>query len=136
MALVATIELLSITCEQSSHDMGNRNHASSKKKMGVISYQRPCKTGSASVYKNLAQPVNKVPIVDLVFKYGLALNPPDNDVVQCSGRIYSGFSRHGGGLTVPDPFVNFSPAYPYPVIELSSGHYREQLNHVTLPNRI
>ena len=48
------IELLSITCEQSSHDGGNRNHASSKKKMGVISYQRPCKTGSASVYKNLA----------------------------------------------------------------------------------
>jgi hypothetical protein len=38
--------------------------------------QRPCKTGSASVYKNLAQPVNKVPIVDLVLKYGLALNPP------------------------------------------------------------
>jgi len=47
------IELLSITCEQSSHDKGNRNHSSSKKKMGVISYQRPCKTGSASVYKNL-----------------------------------------------------------------------------------
>ncbi len=101
LALVATIELLSITCEQSSHDGGNRNHASSKKKMGVISYQRPCKTGSASFYKNLAQPVNKVPIVDLVFKYGLAVNPPDNDVVQCSGRIYSGFSRHGGRLTVP-----------------------------------
>ncbi len=37
MALVATIELLSITCEQSSHDSGNRNHVSSKKKMGVIS---------------------------------------------------------------------------------------------------
>ncbi len=34
---------------------------------------------------------------------------PDNDVVQCSGHIYSGFSRHGGGLTVPDPFFNFSP---------------------------
>jgi len=29
------------------------------KKMGVISYQRPCKTGSDSVYKNPAQPVNK-----------------------------------------------------------------------------
>jgi len=41
----------------------------------MISYQRPCKTGSASLYKNLAQPVNKVRIVDLVFKYGLALNP-------------------------------------------------------------
>ena len=62
------------------------------KKMGAISYQHPCKTGSASFYKNLAQPVNKAPIVDLVFKYGLALNPPDNDVVQCSWRIYSGFS--------------------------------------------
>ena len=74
--------------------------------------QRPCKTGSASVYKNLAQPVNKVRIVDLVFKYGLALNPPDNDVVQCSGRIYSGFSRHGNTLTFPDPFINFSPASP------------------------
>jgi hypothetical protein len=48
----------------------------------MISYQRPYKTGSASVYKNLAQPVNKVPIVHLVFKYGLALNPSDNDVVQ------------------------------------------------------
>ena len=41
----------------------------------MISYQRPCKTGSASFYKNLAQPVNKVRIVDLVFKYGFALNP-------------------------------------------------------------
>jgi hypothetical protein len=109
MALVATIELLSITCEQSSHDSGNRNHASSKK-MGVISYQCPYKTGSARVYKNLAQPVNKVRIVDLVFKYGLALNPPDNDVVQCSGRSYSGFLRHGGRPTYPDPFINFSPA--------------------------
>ena len=76
----------------------------------MISYQRPCKTGSASVYKNLAQPVNKVPLVDLIFKYGLALNPPDNDVVQFSRRIYSGFSRHGGRLTFPDPFANFSPA--------------------------
>jgi hypothetical protein len=37
MALVTTIELLSTTCEQSSHDGGNRNHTSSKKKMGVIS---------------------------------------------------------------------------------------------------
>ena len=62
----------------------------------MISYQRPCKTVSASFYKNLAQPVNKVRIVDLVFKYGLTLNPPDNDVVQCSGPIYSGFSKHGG----------------------------------------
>ncbi len=43
--------------------------------MGVISYKRPCKTGSASFYKNLAQPVNIVPVVDLVFKYGLELNP-------------------------------------------------------------
>ena len=74
--------------------------------------QRPCKTGSASDYKNLAPPGNKVPIVDLVFKYGLALNPPYNDVVQCSWRIYPGFSRHGGGLTSLDPFVNFSPASP------------------------
>ncbi len=48
MVLVATNEVLSITCEQSSHDSGNRNHASSKKKMGVLCYQRPCKTGSAS----------------------------------------------------------------------------------------
>lgn len=48
--------------------------------MGVISYQRPCKTVSSSFYKNLAQPVNKVRVVDLVFKYALALNPPDNDV--------------------------------------------------------
>ena len=80
------------------------------KKMGVISYQRPCKTGSVNFYKNLAQPVNKVPIVDLVFKYGLALNPPDNDVVQCSGRIYSAFRE--GRLTFPDPFVNFSQASP------------------------
>jgi hypothetical protein len=110
MALVATIELLGITCEQSSHDSGNGNHTSSKKKMGVISYQRPCKTGSASFYNNLAQPVNKVPIVDLIFKYGLSLNSPDNDVVQCSGLIYSGFSRHRGRLTFLDSFVNFSPA--------------------------
>jgi hypothetical protein len=29
MVLVATNEVLSITCEQSSHDSGNRNHASS-----------------------------------------------------------------------------------------------------------
>ncbi len=36
--------------------------------MGAICYQRPCKTGSVSVYKNPAQPVNKVSIVDLVFK--------------------------------------------------------------------
>jgi hypothetical protein len=78
--------------------------------MGVISYRRPFKTVSASFYKNLAQPINKVRIVDLVFKYGLALNPPDKHVVQCSGRIYSDFSRHGGRLTFPDPFVNFSPA--------------------------
>ena len=69
--------------------------------------QRPCKTGSASVYKNLAQPVNKVPIVDLVLKYGLRSIPQDNDAVQCSGRIYSGFSRHGGRLTFPDPFFSF-----------------------------
>ena len=59
--------------------------------------QRSCKTGSTSVYKNLAQPVNKVPIVQLVCKYGLALNPPDNDVVHCSGRIYSGLSKHKAG---------------------------------------
>ena len=57
----------------------------------MIGQQCPCITGSASDYKNLAPPGNKVPIVDLVFKYGLVLNPPDNDVVQCSERICSGF---------------------------------------------
>ena len=48
----------------------------------MIIYQRPSKTGSASVYKNLSQPVDKASIVYLVYKYGLALNPSDNDVVQ------------------------------------------------------
>jgi len=82
------------------------------KKMGVISYQRPCKTGSASVYKNFAQTVNKVRIVDLVFKYGLALNPPDNDVLQCAERIYSAFRE--GKLTFLESFINFSQAPPKP----------------------
>ena len=51
-------------------------------------------------------------MVDLVFKYGIALNLPDNDMVQCAGRIYSVFS--GRRLTSLDPFVNFSQASPNP----------------------
>jgi len=54
-------------------------------KNGRVSYQRPCKPGSASVYKDLAQPVNKVPIVDLVFKYGLHSIP----------RIMMGYNAPG-----------------------------------------
>jgi hypothetical protein len=52
--------------------------------------------GSVSFYKNLAQPVNKVPIVDLVFKYGLALNPPDNDG-NASGVSTLAFRGMGAG---------------------------------------
>jgi hypothetical protein len=101
--------------------------------MEMICYQYPCKTGSAGVYKNLAQPVNKVLIVDLVFKYGLELYPPDNDVVQCSGRIYSGFSRHEGRLTFVDPFVNFSPASPsVPYSLTEDGEFKLQVQHLML----
>ena len=89
----------------------------------MISYQRPCKTGSASVYKNLAQPINKVPIVDLVFKYGLALNPPDNDVVQCSGRINSVFSRHVGRLTVPWSICQLFTSVPLISLPVLTGAF-------------
>jgi hypothetical protein len=48
---------------------------------------------------------------NIVVEIGRGLEKMNNDVVQCSERIYSGFSKHGGRLAFPDPVVNFSPAF-------------------------
>jgi hypothetical protein len=60
----------------------------------VIPHKHPSITTGLSFGNNLTTPLKKIFPVRGVFKDRFALDSPDDDVMQGTGGIYAGFTRH------------------------------------------
>jgi hypothetical protein len=64
----------------------------------MIGNQSPSETLGIRIGDNPGKPIKKVVPVVVIEKDLPALDSPQNDVVQRTGGIYSGFSRHSSRL--------------------------------------
>jgi hypothetical protein len=60
----------------------------------MIGHQRPSVTGRLGFGNDGAQPSYKIVAIRIVAKYIFSLDSPNNNMLHCTGSIYSGFSRH------------------------------------------
>jgi hypothetical protein len=60
----------------------------------MICHKRPCKTGSLAVGSDIAKSIQKSITVGIIEKDLSSINSPNNDMVQRSNSVYTGFSRH------------------------------------------
>ena len=80
--------------------------------MGVIGHQGPRKAWRRGFFQYLAKPIKEVSIVLVVCKNSLALNTPNNNVMNSSRGIYARLSRHGFHIAKSRKLVNISRASP------------------------
>jgi len=74
--------------------------------MNVVWYQGPGVAWCLCIRKVICQSLEKLIAVVVVAKDLTLLDTPDDDVVQCTGRIYSCFTKHKSSLTIPKALVN------------------------------
>jgi hypothetical protein len=74
--------------------------------MKVICYKCPRKTGSFTVDQDIAESIQKIITVGIIEKDLSSINPPDNDMVQRSWGVYTGFSRHVNHVSNKSKYVN------------------------------
>jgi hypothetical protein len=62
--------------------------------MGMVRQKRPSIAGRRCFLQYLAEATQKILVVFGIPKDRLALDSPDNDVMERTGRIYAGFAGH------------------------------------------
>ena len=53
-----------------------------------------CKTRSFTFRQHETQPIQKISPIEIIEKNLSSIDPPHDDMVQRSGCVYAGFSRH------------------------------------------
>jgi hypothetical protein len=96
---VPPIEAAGISAQNPPHKLGDGGVSGSKQKMKMIGQQRPCKTGCLGIQQGLRNSLKKIIPVGVRPKYLPLFDPPANDMVQSTRRIYACFSRHERRLT-------------------------------------
>ena len=89
VTLVAPVESYRIPGQQSSHNRGNGHGSGSEKEMDMIGDQRPGKAGSLGFPHLYIQSIQEVFPILVILEDLPAIDSPENDMVHCSGRVYS-----------------------------------------------
>ena len=89
--------------------------------MDVVGDQRPGKTAGFSVLQNLAEPLNKVDPICIVFEYLTPLDSPYYHMVKGTGCVYAGLSGHAPLIAYTFYYVNLL-SYGYPLFSQQSGY--------------
>ena len=87
VAFVSSIEADYIACQQSAHQGGQGNVTGPEKKMGVIGHKGPGVAGDSGFGQKKRKSFDQVITIIIGLKYVATFNPPDDHVVQNSGRI-------------------------------------------------
>ncbi len=83
-----------IAGQQTPHDSGNGGFAGSQQKMRMIGNQRLARTKGFGVGDNVIDSVNEVFPVGIIIENFPALDSPNDDMLQGTGGIDSGFAWH------------------------------------------
>ena len=94
-AFVAAVIILGIPGKEFSHDAGDALFAALKEDMNVVAHKRPCVNRALPFRYRVAQTLYEQGPILIVVKYIGFVDAPHHDVVQRSGDVESGLSRHG-----------------------------------------
>ncbi len=96
---MAAIEAYGITGEQPLHCRGDGCPAGTQQKVDMLCEQCPRIASRLRVLEQIIKPIDEILPVGIVFENRLPFNPTDDNMLQCTRCIYSGFSWHDGGLS-------------------------------------
>ena len=94
MTAVSSIKADGITCQQTPHDRGNWSEACFEKQVAMIGKQRSGTTTCVAFIYDRAQSFQEVVAIVVVPKGFAFFDSSGNDMVQSTGGINAGFSRH------------------------------------------
>lgn len=94
-ASVAAVKAESVSRKEPSHDGGKGKGSCSKEEMGMIVDEHPCVAGGFTLRQEFGEALQEILPVPVVDEYPSALDTSDHDVVQDTGRVQEGLSRHG-----------------------------------------
>ena len=92
------VEVLCVPGELFAHDRRYAVFAAFEEQMDMVGHKDPCMDRTLSPDSIFSEPFEEAGLVPVVFEDRGFVYPPDNDVMQCSGCIEAGFSRHVGIL--------------------------------------
>ena len=78
---VTTVKIDSMASQQPSHNGGNRGEAGFQKQMEMIGKKRPGITGSLAFAKNIAQTLNKILTIGIIFEYIALFDTANNNMM-------------------------------------------------------
>ena len=91
---MAAIEVYGITGEQPTHYSGNGCRSGPQQEVDVIFHNSPCIASRFRLFEQISKPIDEVVSVGVSLENRPPLDSTDDDVLQCSGGIYSGLARH------------------------------------------
>nr|WP_244086122.1 hypothetical protein [Desulforhabdus sp. TSK] len=94
-AVMPTVEVDRIPCQQAPHDPRNRHGSCSNKQMEVVGNECPGKTACGGFRQNCSKPFDKMIPVGIIKEDLPPLDPTAYDVLQCSRYINASLSCHG-----------------------------------------
>jgi hypothetical protein len=91
---MAPVKILSVPSEKLSHDGGDPPLAAFEKEMDVIVHNRPGVNSTFPLDHMLAKPFNEQGFILVILEDSGFINPPNHNVMQSSGDIQAGLTRH------------------------------------------
>lgn len=93
-APMTAVEVLSVPREELPHNAGNAKLAALEEKVYMIVHQYPCVDRALSINDVLSKPFKKTRLVLIVFEYIGFIVPTHHNVVQGTGNVEAGLTRH------------------------------------------
>ena len=97
---VSSIEIYRMAGRQLTHLGGYRIAAGAQQQMEMIGDRRPGKATGFRLFQDLAQPIDKIVTILIIFENFSTLDTANNNMVQGSGGVYPRLSGHARILTL------------------------------------
>ena len=94
-AVMPTVEMDRIACQQPPHDHRNRHGSRPNKQMEMVGNECPGKTACGGLRQNGSKPFDKMIPVGIIKEDPPPLNSTTYDVVQCTRCVNASLSCHG-----------------------------------------
>jgi hypothetical protein len=92
---VATVEAHRVSSEQAPHDNRYRYIPGSEQQVEMVRQECPGVTGGSGLAENWSESVEKILPIRVITINASAFNPTTDNMMQRSGSIDAGFTRHG-----------------------------------------
>jgi hypothetical protein len=100
--VVATIEIAGVSRVEASHRLRQRQRPRPQREMHMVVHECPCEAVEVRLGEDPGEAVDEVPPIAIITKDGAPLDPPQDHVVNGTGRIEARTSRHEDPTSLRD----------------------------------